>query len=122
MRLHAVRQVAFTLPTVLPVSSSNLNWTPVTVGVAMSVVLGAWFFPKWGARTWYHGKAHTLEEETRVVSPLALAPPAHAPGCVFSNHQGVLPASDSALCRATLPSRCCRAFGVPAWDASLSMD
>lgn len=101
MRLHAVRQVAFTLPTVLPVSSSNLNWTPVTVGVAMSVVLGAWFFPKWGARTWYHGKAHTLEEETRVVSPLTPAP--HAPRCDRFLSSG---------CCACV-SRCCQAIDVP---------
>ena len=70
MTLCFLCQVAFTLPTTLPVNSSNLNWTPVTVGVAMTVVLCAWFMPRWGARHWYHGKAHTLED-TRVVSCLA---------------------------------------------------
>ncbi len=59
----ACAQIAFALPTAYPITPLDLNWTPVTVGVAMSIVLFVWFLPAVGARHWYHGKAHTLEDE-----------------------------------------------------------
>ena len=66
--LLRLRQVVFALPRQLPVTWLNLNWTPVTVGVALIVMLGAWFLPFCGVRHWYHGKAHTLEDSTTPVS------------------------------------------------------
>jgi hypothetical protein len=61
-----VRQVVFALPRELPVTWENLNWTPVTVGVALLVMLAAWYMPACGVRHWYHGKAHTLEDPSEV--------------------------------------------------------
>ena len=64
------------MPTALPVTTANLNWTPVTVGAVLVVVLSAWWLPGWGARHWYLGKAHTLEDtfaagcQVRVPNPL----------------------------------------------------
>lgn len=60
-------QVAFIIPTNYPVSYSNFNWTPVTVGVALIVVVSAWYLPKLGATHWYAGKSHTLDDESGVV-------------------------------------------------------
>ena len=57
------------MPTTYPVSSTNLNWTPVTVGIVLAVVLGAWFAPGCGAARWYQGKSHTLESFHDVVRP-----------------------------------------------------
>ena len=54
--------MVFALPTVYPVSWLNLNWTPVTVGVVLFVVLFSWYLPGWGARQWYLGKGHTKED------------------------------------------------------------
>ena len=62
----AACQVVFALPRQLPVTWLNLNWTPVTVGVALCVMVGAWFLPLCGVRHWYHGKAHTLEDRSLV--------------------------------------------------------
>ena len=55
-----------------PVTDANLNWTPVTVGIVMAAVLVAWYLPKYGAATWYRGKAHTLPDKV-IVSPPSLA-------------------------------------------------
>ncbi len=55
-------QVAFVLPTEYPVSTVNFNWTPVTVALVLAGVLAVWYAPCCGARRWYHGKAHTLED------------------------------------------------------------
>lgn len=60
-------QAAFIVPNMYPVTSTNLNWTPVTVGIVLAVVLGAWFLPGCGAAHWYQGKSHTLEEFHDVV-------------------------------------------------------
>ena len=62
-------QVAFVLPTSYPVNIANLNWTPVTVALVLAGVLLAWFAPGCGARLWYHGKAHTLENTSVVRVP-----------------------------------------------------
>jgi hypothetical protein len=59
--------VAFIIPTTYPVMFSNFNWTPVTVGIALLIVLGAWFLPKCGALHWYHGKSHTVREDPKMV-------------------------------------------------------
>lgn len=63
-------QVAFVLPVAYPVNLANFNWTPVTVALVLAGVLLAWFAPGCGARQWYHGKAHTLED-TSVVRGVA---------------------------------------------------
>ena len=79
--LQWLRQVVFALPRQLPVTWLNLNWTPVTVGVALAVMLGAWFLPFCGVRHWYHGKAHTVEDTTPVscqIRPWLTCAPQHA--------------------------------------------
>lgn len=58
--------MAFVLPTAYPVSILNFNWSPVTIVLVLSVVLAAWYMPCFGARHWYHGKAHTLEDTSVV--------------------------------------------------------
>lgn len=60
-------QMGFCLPSVIPVVVSNFNWTPVMVGLILGAVLIVWYLPSFGARHWYHGKAH-LSEDTSVVS------------------------------------------------------
>ncbi|KAK9908694.1 hypothetical protein WJX75_001534 [Coccomyxa subellipsoidea] len=57
-----ISAVAFVLPVAYPVNLANFNWTPVTVALVLAGVLLAWFAPGCGARQWYHGKAHTLED------------------------------------------------------------
>lgn len=59
--------MGFCLPSVIPVVVSNFNWTPVMVGLILGAVLIVWYLPTFGARHWYHGKAH-LSEDTSVVS------------------------------------------------------
>lgn len=54
------------LPTVYPVNVTTLNWTPVVLGLVLTLVLVAWYVPRCGARHWYHGKAHTLDDENVV--------------------------------------------------------
>ena len=63
----APMQMGFCLPSVIPVVVSNFNWTPVMVGLILGAVLMVWYLPVFGARHWYHGKAH-LSEDTSVVS------------------------------------------------------
>ncbi|CAL8461967.1 g1498 [Coccomyxa elongata] len=53
--------VCFVLPTQYPITVSTLNWTPVMLGLVFLLVLASWFLPEYGARHWYHGKAHTLD-------------------------------------------------------------
>ncbi|EIE25067.1 amino acid transporter [Coccomyxa subellipsoidea C-169] len=60
--------VCFALPTIYPVDVTTLNWTPVMLGLVIVGVLISWYLPRCGARHWYHGKAHTLED-ANVVSP-----------------------------------------------------
>ena len=68
------------LPRELPVTWENLNWTPVTVGVALAVMLAAWYLPACGVRLWYHGKAHTLPDArpVRFAGPPCRAAPSLA--------------------------------------------
>jgi len=65
-------QVCVILPGQLPVTTDNLNWTPITVGIALTVIFGAWYFPKWGASNWYKGKSHTLPERRRIAQEARL--------------------------------------------------
>ena len=67
-RRHA--QVLCIIPGSFPVSIRNLNWTVVLIGFVLALCLLAWYFPRWGARRWYRGKAHTL-------------PNANVVGCLF---------------------------------------
>lgn len=59
-------QVCVILPSQLPVTTDNLNWTPITVGIALSVIFAAWYLPFWGARNWYSGTRRT---QRRVAPP-----------------------------------------------------
>ena len=63
-------QVCCLIPTQLPVSILNLNWAPIMGGSVIGLALAAWFFPLYGARTWYKGKAHTLRDANVVSSSL----------------------------------------------------
>ena len=45
-------QIVMLLPTQLPVDSNNMNYTCVTVGAVMIIVMGAWYLPYWGAKNW----------------------------------------------------------------------
>lgn len=54
------------MPTSYPVALGNFNWTPVTLGAALLAVLVGWFMPRYGAAKWYHGKSHTLADDTAV--------------------------------------------------------
>lgn len=65
-------QVGFCLPVVTPVLASNFNLTPLLVGVIAVGVPFVWYLPKYGARHWYHGKAH-LNPDTSIVSPFLYA-------------------------------------------------
>lgn len=59
-------QVCVILPSQLPVTTDNLNWTPITVGIALVVIFAAWYLPYWGARHWYSGTRRT---KRRVAAP-----------------------------------------------------
>ena len=45
-------QIVMLLPTQLPVDGGNMNYTCVTVGAVMILVMGAWYLPFWGAKHW----------------------------------------------------------------------
>ncbi|CAL8466365.1 g5901 [Coccomyxa elongata] len=59
-----ISTVSFIMPTSYPVALENFNWTPVTLGAALLAVLVGWFMPHYGAAKWYHGKSHTLADDT----------------------------------------------------------
>jgi hypothetical protein len=59
-------QASFIMPTSYPIVLDNLNWTPITLGVTLLAVLVGWFMPRYGAAMWYHGKSHTLADDTAV--------------------------------------------------------
>ena len=61
--------MSFIIPSSYPVSFSNFNWTPVTVGAALLLMLAAWCVPRCGASHWYHGKASTLDDASMVSHP-----------------------------------------------------
>ena len=63
-------QGIFVLPDTYPVTALNLNYCPIAIGLALLVLLGAWFLPKWGVGRWYRGKAHTLKDADVVMPPL----------------------------------------------------
>ena len=52
--------MVLSLPTALPLTWQNVNWTPISIAALMLIVLTAWYLPVHGARHWYHGKSHTL--------------------------------------------------------------
>ena len=45
-------QIVMLLPTQLPVDPNNMNYTCVTVGAVMILVVAAWYIPYWGAKNW----------------------------------------------------------------------
>jgi hypothetical protein len=60
---QAVRlQVVFVLPGLYPVTSMNLNYAPVAVGIVLFGALIFFFFPYIGAYRWYRGERHTVED------------------------------------------------------------
>ncbi|CAL8461965.1 g1496 [Coccomyxa elongata] len=48
------------MPTKLPVTFRDLNWTPISLGLVILAVLISWSLPGIGARHWFRGKNHTL--------------------------------------------------------------
>jgi len=52
--------IIFCLPTVNPVDSQTLNYTPVAVGIVLVWTLGSWFL--W-ARRWFTGPVRQIEAE-----------------------------------------------------------
>ena len=67
-------QVGFCLPAVTPVLASNFNWTPVMIGIVAVGVPLVWYLPRFGARNWYHGKAHLMPDTSIVSRPLVCMP------------------------------------------------
>lgn len=55
-KLRLLLQIVMLLPTQLPVDPNNMNYTCVTVGAVMILVMGAWYLPFWGARNWVSPK------------------------------------------------------------------
>ena len=58
-------QAIFVMPTAFPVSSENLNYSGVAVGIVLFGSLAWWFFPVRtgrfaGARYWYTGEVLSL--------------------------------------------------------------
>ncbi|KAK9915256.1 hypothetical protein WJX75_006770 [Coccomyxa subellipsoidea] len=54
--------VVFVLPGLYPVTSMNLNYAPVAVGIVLFGALIFFFFPYIGAYRWYRGERHTVED------------------------------------------------------------
>jgi hypothetical protein len=88
------------LPVAYPVSLANFNWTCVMVALVLAIVLAAWYMPGVGAREWYHGKAHTLEDSS-VVRSIAISLRAAclsaipASGCLYAPLHSCMPHSFS---------------------------
>ena len=72
------------MPTSYPVDISNINWTPVTVGAALLLVLGGWYLP-W-CRVWqcHHGKARTLGCACAVSHPTLVPLALHVSGKILA--------------------------------------
>lgn len=56
-------QVIFMLPDTYPIDLKTINYSPLAVGVVLIVLLATWFWPRLGARHWFRGKAHTLDDQ-----------------------------------------------------------
>ena len=54
----------FVLPTAYPVTTLTLNYAPVAVGIVLGGALLSFFCPFVGARLWYRGEKHTVEDFT----------------------------------------------------------
>ena len=62
------------MPDTYPVTLRNLNYSPIAVGLALILLLAAWFFPVYGVERWFRGKAHTLKDANLVrTAGIALA-------------------------------------------------
>ena len=59
-KLRWLLQIVMLLPTQLPVDPNNMNYTCVTVGAVMILVMSAWYLPFWGARNWVSLKVSLL--------------------------------------------------------------
>lgn len=70
-------QVVFVLPNLYPVTSDNLNYAPVAVGIVLVGALLFFYFPYIGAYRWYRGERHTVEDYS--VRCAALPPCMHLP-------------------------------------------
>ncbi|KAK9908831.1 hypothetical protein WJX75_003486 [Coccomyxa subellipsoidea] len=57
-----IANLIFVMPDTYPVTLRNLNYSPVAVGLALILLLAAWFFPVYGVGRWFRGKAHTLKD------------------------------------------------------------
>ena len=70
-------QVAFVLPTSLPVTSETLNYAGVAVGIVLLGACAVWVLPRIGARHWYRGELKNYRELE--VSAACCRTPLHAP-------------------------------------------
>lgn len=68
-------QIIMLLPTQLPVDSSNMNYTCVTVGAVMILVMGAWYLPYWGAKNWVCPHIISAAQRTSDRKPVDIATP-----------------------------------------------
>ncbi len=64
------------LPNLYPVTSANLNYAPVAVGIVLIGALIFFYIPYIGAYRWYRGERHTVEDYTvrRAALPPTLTP------------------------------------------------
>ena len=70
----AIICVLFVLPTASPITATNFNYTIVAVAVVLG---GAWLWWMLGAKRWFTGPRHTVEEPDGVAptSPAVGATP-----------------------------------------------
>ena len=58
--------MVFNLPTVYPVNSQTVNYTPVAVGIILLGALGSWVV--W-ARKWFVGPMKAIQAERMGINP-----------------------------------------------------
>ncbi|MEW5314877.1 MAG: hypothetical protein WDW38_006340 [Sanguina aurantia] len=61
-----VISVVFCLPTIYPIAELTLNYAPVAVGIVLVGSITAWFFPFFGAYTWFTGPVIQTDDITLV--------------------------------------------------------
>ena len=76
--LLALRQVVLALPTALPVTWQNVNWTPISIALVVLVALAAFY----GGG--HHAKSHTLANNNPAVSFGCSKPRSHGEQVVVS--------------------------------------
>lgn len=68
-----------------PVTTQTLNYAPVAVGIVLVGALLGFYCPVIGAKNWYRGEKHTVEDFTvRLPQPLACAWIPVGPACMHA--------------------------------------